>query len=231
MFRPALEKWGFKMKTMTYAVASRRARRQDEKNPRAPQLTLKIGVMGSASGRISSKYTDRARLLGRAIAEHRCIVVTGACPGLPLAAAHGAHDAGALVVGISPGLSLDEHLRKYRSPVAHHDVLIFTGSGLMGREVVNIRSSDMVAILGGRSGTLGELAIAYDEGKLIGVLRGMGGISDMVGEILAVCRKNTGAHVLYDHDPRRLISRMMTAYCREHYRRPSVFETMREARR
>jgi predicted Rossmann-fold nucleotide-binding protein len=67
------------------------------------------------------------------------------------------------VVGISPGLSLDEHREKFNSPIESHDVLIFTGSGLMGREVVNIRSSDMVAILGGRSGTLGELAIAYDE--------------------------------------------------------------------
>ena len=39
----------------------------------------------------------------------------------------------------------------------------------MGREVVNIRSSDIVVIVGGRSGTLGELAISCDEGKLIGV--------------------------------------------------------------
>ena len=38
----------------------------------------------------------------------------------------------------------------------------------MGREVINIRSSDIVAIIGGRSGTLGELAISYDEGKLSG---------------------------------------------------------------
>ena len=38
----------------------------------------------------------------------------------------------------------------------------------MSREVINIRSSDIVAIIGGRSGTLGELAISYDEGKLSG---------------------------------------------------------------
>jgi uncharacterized protein (TIGR00725 family) len=196
-------------------------------NPREPELKLKIGVMGSASGNIPEKYLQRARIIGAAIAEQDCIVITGACPGLPLAAAHGAHDASALVVGISPGLSLDEHRLKYHSPVEHHDVLIFTGSGLMGREVVNIRTSDMVVILGGRSGTLGELAIAYDEGKLIGVLLDMGGISDMVESILAVCRKNTGAKVLYDHDPHRLISRIVRTYRLEHYKKPSVFEQRR----
>jgi predicted Rossmann-fold nucleotide-binding protein len=47
----------------------------------------------------------------------------------------------------------------------------------MGREVVNIRSSDIVLIVGGRSGTLGEFSIAYDEGELIGVLLDTGGIT------------------------------------------------------
>jgi len=82
-------------------------------------------------------------------------------------------------------------------------VLIFTGSGLMGREVINIRSSDVVVIVGRRSGTLGELAIAYDEGKLIGVLTGMGGVGDMAAQILAVCAKDTGARVVYEADPDR----------------------------
>jgi uncharacterized protein (TIGR00725 family) len=201
--------------------------RDGAKKPREPALNLKIGVMGSASGLIRPAYLELARQLGVAIAQQGCILITGACPGLPLAAAHGAHDTGALVVGISPGLSLYEHRTKYRSPVEHHDVLIFTGSGLMGREVVNIRSSDMVAIMGGRSGTLGELAIAYDEGKLIGVLLDTGGISNMVESILAVCRKDTGAEVLYDRNPRRLINRMLRAYRREHYKKPSTFETKR----
>ncbi len=103
---------------------------------------------------------------------------------------HGAHGQGD--APISPALSLDEHAYRYQSPTVAHDVLIFTGSGLMGREVVNIRSSDIVAIVGGSSGTLGELAIAYDEGKLIGVLTGTGGISDMVEDILKTCNKETG---------------------------------------
>ena len=32
--------------------------------------------------------------------------------------------------------------------------IVFTGSGLMGREIENIRSCDLVVFMGGRSGTL-----------------------------------------------------------------------------
>lgn len=175
-------------------------------------MALKVGVMGGATGTICREHMAKAHELGRAIAKSGCVLITGACPGLPLAAACGAKQEGGMVVGISPGLSLDEHLHKYHSPADFHDVLIYTGSGLMGREVVNIRSSDIVAIIGGRSGTLGELAIAYDEGKLIGVLTGTGGISDMVVDILAACRKETGSQVVYEAEPQRLIEELLRVY-------------------
>lgn len=187
------------------------------------EMSLKIGVMGGATGSIAREHLDKAHEVGREIAKQRCILLTGACPGLPLAAACGAKQEGGLVIGISPGLSLDEHVYKYHSPTLFHDVLIFTGSGLMGREVVNIRSSDMVVFIGGRSGTLGELAIAYDEGKLIGVLTGTGGISDIAAEILAACTKDTGARVIYNTEPQRLVEELLRIYNTAHYRRPSCF--------
>ncbi len=124
------------------------------------QRKLKIGVMGSASGPLTRMHKKIAYALGSAIAESDCVMITGACPGLPLESAKGASAAGGLVVGISPALSEWEHIHKYQSPIEHHNVLIYTGSGLMGREVVNIRSSDIVIIIGGRSGTLGEFSIA-----------------------------------------------------------------------
>jgi uncharacterized protein (TIGR00725 family) len=193
-------------------------------------LKLKIGVMGGASGRFSARALEKAEGLGRAIARTGAILVTGACPGLPLAAARGAKALGGFVVGISPGLSVEEHVAKYRSPTEFHDVLIFTGSGLMGREVVNIRSSDSVVFVGGRSGTLGELAISYDEGKMIGILEGAGGISDMATRILAACRKHTGARVIVDTRPERLIGRCVRMYHKRHAERPSCFHE-RAARR
>jgi uncharacterized protein (TIGR00725 family) len=186
-------------------------------------MKLKIGVMGDASGNISGAHREIAFNIGRSIAESGCITVTGACPGLPFEAARGAKHAGGIVVGISPGLSLWEHVHKYESPTEHHDVLIFTGSGLMGREIVNIRSSDIVIIIGGRSGTLGEFAIAYDEGKLIGVLLGTGGITSEIKDIVKVINKKTGARIFYDSHPGKLIGKLLKFYRKEHYKHPSSF--------
>ncbi|MCA9088014.1 MAG: YHS domain-containing protein [Planctomycetaceae bacterium] len=184
---------------------------------------LKIGVMGGAGADIPQESLRKAEQLGASVADAGCVVITGACPGLPLAAARGAQGRGGTVIGISPALSLDEHAFKYESPTLAHDVLIFTGSGLMGREVVNIRSSDIVVIVGGSTGTLGELAIAYDEGKLIGVLTGTGGITNIVADILKACNKQTGARVVYDDDPAQLICTLLQIYRTEHFRHPSVF--------
>ena len=52
----------------------------------------------------------------------------------------GAKEVDGHVVGISPAATLREHVEKFGSPYHEYDVLIFTGLGLMGRELVNIRS-------------------------------------------------------------------------------------------
>ena len=186
-------------------------------------MKLTIGVMGSSGGNLADEIKLRVFRLGEAIAEQGAVLITGGCPGLPYEAVRGAKAKGGLVVGISPGLSIDEHRGKYRSPVEGFDVLIYTGSGLMGREITNIRSCDMVVIAGGRTGTLGELAIAYDEGRLIGILTGTGGITSLVEEIVRTSGKDTGARVVYDGDPARLIDRLLTVYKTEHFRKPSCF--------
>jgi hypothetical protein len=177
--------------------------------------------MGSASGELDPAVVVGVRRLGAAIARAGCTLVTGACPGLPMEAVVGAKAAGGLVVGISPALSETEHVQRFNSPVDGFDVLVYTGSGLMGREVVNIRSSDIVVIAGGRSGTLGEFAIAYDEGRLVGVLTDTGGVADMIEELVTRMDKDTGARVIYDSDPDSLVRRLVTYYRTAHYRRPS----------
>jgi uncharacterized protein (TIGR00725 family) len=190
---------------------------------KAPGMRLTVGVMGSAGGEQPTGATDKAYALGKAMAEKGFVVITGTCPGLPYACARGVRDHDGLSVGISPALSLDEHVHKYLSPSDVYDVIVYTGSGLMGREVTNIHSSDMVIIVGGRSGTLGEFAIAYDEGKLIGVLEGTGGITKQIATILAGFSKDTGARLIYDADPAHLIQALSDAYSSHHYRRPSCF--------
>jgi hypothetical protein len=167
-----------------------------------------IGVMGSVAG-YNEQASELAYRLGKAIAEHRCAIITGACPGLPHDAVRGARAAGGLTVGVSPGHNFAEHTIKYESPWKEYDVLIYTGSGLMGREITGVRSCDIVVLVGGRSGTLGEFAIAYDEGKLIGVLKDTGGIAEHVSMLVEVIQKDTGAQVIYDDDPDRLISTLV----------------------
>jgi len=138
--------------------------------------------------------------------------VTGACPGLPQAAVFGAKELGGTSIGISPALCLDEHKNRYQSPSEEYDALIFTGSGLMGREVDVIRTADIVIVVGGRSGTLGEFAIAYDDGNIIGVLEGTGGIADSLRKIVAMIEKDTGTEMVYSGDPKELLGAAMAAH-------------------
>jgi uncharacterized protein (TIGR00725 family) len=186
-------------------------------------MKLTIGVMGSSGGELSDDVKRKVFRLGEAVADQDAILITGGCPGLPYEAVRGARAKGGFVVGISPGLSIEEHQGKYRSPTEGFDVLIYTGSGLMGREITNIRSCDIIVIVGGRTGTLGELAIAYDEGRLIGVLTGTGGITEIVETIIRVSGKDTGACVLYDEDPKKLVDRLIHYYRTQHFRKPSCF--------
>lgn len=175
-------------------------------------MRVKVGVMGSAGGEMSKEALDKSYLLGRAIAEKGCVLVTGGCPGLPFAATKGAKDAGGFTVGISPGIDLREHIDLYKSPTEYLDILIFTGSGLMGREVIGVRSCDVIIIVGGRSGTLGEFCIAYDEGKPIGVLEGTGGVTLRLKDIVQIIRKDTGSIIVYDNDPYCLVERLLEVY-------------------
>ncbi|HEY9179116.1 MAG TPA: hypothetical protein VIO32_00250 [Candidatus Baltobacteraceae bacterium] len=175
-------------------------------------MNIQVGVMGSAGGAITEGELALARRLGRRIAERDCTIVTGACPGLPHAAVLGAHEVGGVSLGVSPALSPEEHVNVYGSPLQPYTAMVFTGSGLMGRETHNIHSSDFVLFAGGRSGTLGEFCIAYDEGKLIGILLDSGGISNEFPHIVELVKKNTGSVIITDADPEKLVDRCLETY-------------------
>jgi uncharacterized protein (TIGR00725 family) len=176
-------------------------------------LQIRIGVMGSAGGDVERSVVGSCRALGRAIAAHGCCLLTGACAGLPHETVIGAKENVGHVIGISPASTLKEHVGVYKSPYKEYDVLILTGMGSMGRELINIYSSDIVIVVGGRSGTLGEFAIAYEHGKLIGVLTGTGGITTALPELEAsLAAKKTGAEVMYDDNPERLVNELLQRY-------------------
>jgi uncharacterized protein (TIGR00725 family) len=183
-------------------------------------VQVRIGVMGSAGAELDPSVNEICHRLGAAIATSGCCLLTGACPGVPHEVVVAAKRAGGHVVGISPASSLKEHVDGFGSPYREYDVLIFTGLGLMGRELVNIHSSDIVIVLSGRSGTLGEFAIAYEEGKLIGVLTGTGGITAALPVLEASLNKRTGSEVMYESDPEVLVQRLLERYLSAGYECP-----------
>lgn len=173
---------------------------------------MTVGVMGSAGGNIPDDVMERVRTFGAQVARRGYVLVTGAAPGIPHAAVLGAKYAGGFVVGVSPALNFRQHVEEYHSPTRGYDVLVYTGSGLMGREIENIRTCDVVVFAAGRSGTLGEFAIAYDESKVIGILADSGGISDHIEEIVRIVNKTTGARVIKETDPSQLLDKLEEAY-------------------
>ena len=148
--------------------------------------------------------------LGRAIAERSCVLVTGATSGLPDMVSRAASQFGGQTIGISPAISAEEHVSKYKLPVDGAEVMIYTGFGLKGRNVINVRACDIVIILGGGIGTLNEFTIAYDEDKVIGVLKGSGGLTDKIEEITSLSSKPR-REVLFNSDPGELVDMCLAA--------------------
>lgn len=176
-------------------------------NPGKHFHRLKIGVMGSASGpQIEDPHArDMARELGREIGRRGHIFVNGACPGLPNDALLGAKEEGGWTVGISPAFSEHEHIHEYDSPHGHN-VIIYTGMGFMERDIINIRTSDGIVIIGGGIGTLNELTIAYDEGRPIGIVTGTGGISNSIPHIIEdLCHRKMAPNMVMHDDPATLL--------------------------
>src|SRR2546425_7288610 len=99
--------------------------------------------MGSAGGQLSDAAVRMATEMGRVIAGCGCVLVTGACPGLPHCAVKGAKSAGGIVVGVSPALNFEEDRIKYHSPHQGDDMLVYTRRGLMGRQIEKIRSCEL----------------------------------------------------------------------------------------
>jgi uncharacterized protein (TIGR00725 family) len=169
-----------------------------------------VGVMGASANEglskaEASRLTSLAESLGAAIASAGCVLVTGATTGLPDLVAKAFRERGGFALGVSPAENREEHIQKYGLPVDGADVIVYTGFGYKGRNVINVRSADIVLILGGATGTLNEFTIAYDEGKIIGVLLGSGGIAAHIGEIIERCKKPTQGKVIFESDPRRLV--------------------------
>ena len=170
----------------------------------------KLGVMGSASesGRpdVGTALTEAAANLGRTIASHEVILLTGATTGIVYLVGKTAHDAGAFHIGVSPGSNQIEHEIYFKLPVDACDSIIYTGFGLKGRNVVLVRSCDVVIFIAGAMGSLNEFTIAHDEGKIIGCLTGSGGVADEADYLISHFAKKHKAQVFQNSDPEKLLT-------------------------
>ena len=170
---------------------------------------IKVGVMGSAEEAASPEISETARILALEIARRRLILLTGATTGIIYLIGKTAREAGAFHIGISPAPNESEHVRHYLLPTDACDAIIYTGFGLKGRNVVLVRSCEIVLFMAGSIGSLNEFTIAYDEGKTIGCLIGTGGVADEVKRIVDKFQKPTNARIFYDENPNDLISKCL----------------------
>jgi uncharacterized protein (TIGR00725 family) len=172
-------------------------------------MKTRIGVMGSASesGSPESRgmLIERGQGLATAIAKRQLILLTGATTGIVYLVGKDAHEAGVLHIGISPASNEREHIDQYKLPLDACDLLVYTGFGLKGRNVVLVRSCDIVVFIAGAMGSLNEFTIAHDEGKIIGCLTGTGGVADESEYLANNFGKRNSAQVVREEDPERLL--------------------------
>src|SRR6185295_6501887 len=173
-------------------------------------MKVTIGVMGSAGDApgVSNKeaLAEKANALALALAARPMLLMTGATTGIVYVVCKSAHEAGILHVGISPANDSGEHVNRYKLPLDACDLIVYTGFGLKGRNVVLVRSCDIVLFIAGAMGSLNEFTIAHDEGKVIGCLTGTGGVADESEYHLQHFGKRTAARVFHNDDPDQLIN-------------------------
>lgn len=172
-------------------------------------LKYKICVSGAAeTGHCTPDALEKAKILGEEIAKHNAVLVNGATTGFPMWAAIGAKEAGGFTIGLSPAGSEREHIEKFNLPVDYMDIIIYTGFGYSGRNLLLTRSADAVIVGCGRWGTLNEFTISLEDEKPIGVLEGSGGSTELVKDIIEKSHRGPG-NIVYDSDPKKLVEKVM----------------------
>lgn len=148
---------------------------------------IQIGVMGSDADLNYSKTTEKlAEEVGYWVAKKKAVLLFGAekdMDSLSTAACRGAKKAKGLTVGVTYG----KGLQSFNTG----DVMITSGSERGGgRELVLVLSSDAIITIGGGSGTLNEIAIAYQAGIPIVALTNSGGWSEkLAGSYLDIRKR------------------------------------------
>ena len=133
-----------------------------------------VSIIGAA-GAIPAAVRQQTEALATALADANFDLATGGMDGVMRAVARGRERSSNNVhlVHIESG----EGRAWQRNP--HPASVVRTGLGAMRNHLV-VRSGDLVVAVSGGAGTLSELAIAWQEGKPIAALRGVGGWSEQL---------------------------------------------------
>jgi len=178
-------------------------------NERHQHLKMKICVSGAAeTGHCGDGAMEKAKALGREIVEQGAILVTGATTGFPFWSTMGAKEAGGVSVGLSPASTEREHADIYGLPLDYLDMIIYTGFGYSGRNLLLTRSSDAVIIGCGRIGTINEFTIAFEDNKPVGILNGSWETDEVIQDILKKGHRES-SNVVYDADPKKLVEKVV----------------------
>jgi len=167
---------------------------------------IKICVSGAAdTGHCGLGTLDIAKELGHEIARQGAILVTGATTGFPFWAAMGAKEEGGISIGFSPAANEKEHVEVYKLPIDYMDLIIYTGFGYPGRDLLLTRSSDAVICGCGRIGTIHEFTVAFEDGKPIGILKGPWETGAELEDIITKSYRPNDKIVTND-DPKKLVA-------------------------
>ena len=198
-------------------------------SPNHPHLQVKIGVSGAAeTGHCGIDAYDKGLAMGREIANHSAVLITGATTGFPLWSAMGAKGAGGVSIGFSPASSEKEHIEYYNLPVEYMDVIVYTGFGFPGRDLIFTRSVDAMLFGCGRIGTIHEFTIAFEDKKPIGILEADWETDEVIKEILKNGHR-ANDHIVFDADPKALVERVLELVHKDKINRASFrFEPMQQ---
>ncbi len=170
---------------------------------------VKIGVSGAADTTYAGLDAfEKAKELGREIAKHGGIITTGATTGFPLYAAMGAKDECGFSIGFSPAATEREHVETYKLPLDYMDVVVYTGFGYSGRDLLFVRSSDAMVIGPGRIGTINEFVVAFEDRRPMGILRGSSDTDELLDLIIDSAHR-PNPQIVFDTDPKALVERLI----------------------
>lgn len=185
-------------------------------------MQVKIAVSGSATNNCAPGTYKKAYDVGRAIAQSKSVLITGATIGVPAWATRGAKSAGGISIGLSPAVSKQAHTKTYKLPTKYMDLIIYTGFDYSGRNMLMTRASDAVVMICGRIGTLNEFTTAFEDKRVIGVLTETGGAEEEIDKILTIAHRGR-KRVVFDSDPKKLIVKVLKAVREnEHQKHPAL---------